>query len=75
MQNFQALEAPPPDPVPPAARGPQPPAAGVFAPAPIGLRQLEATPPDPQISPTPIANFWLCAWFHFLVKTFFLVFT
>ena len=43
MQNFQALGAPPPDPVPPAA--------GVFAPAPIGLRRLEAPPQDPKIIP------------------------
>ena len=41
MKNFQALGAPPLDPVPPA----------VFAPAPIGLRRLEAPPPDPKISP------------------------
>ena len=51
MQNFRALGAPPPDPVPPAAGSfapdPQPPAAGGFA-----LR--------PSKQP-PIANFWLRA--------------
>ena len=42
---------------------PMPPAAGGFAPkppAPIGLRRLGASPPDPPNSP-PIANFWLRA--------------
>ena len=57
MQNFRALGAPPPDPVPPAAGAfppsPQPPAAGGFAPRPpIGLRRLGAPPPDPPNSPS-----------------------
>ena len=63
MQNFRALGAPPPDPVPPV-----PPAAGVFAPRPplasggwgLCLRRLGALPPDPPNSPL-IANFWLRA--------------
>ena len=64
--NFRALEAPPPDPVPPAARSfaPRPPASsgwGLRPQTPISLRWLEAPPPDPQTQP-PIANFWLRAW-------------
>ena len=34
------------------------------------FQALGAPPPDPKIRP-PIAKFWLRAWFHFLVKTFF----
>ena len=35
-------------------------ALGALPQTPIGLRRLEAPPPDPQNSP-PIANFWLRA--------------
>ena len=56
MQNFRALGAPPPDPVPPAAGGfaPKPPATGSWGlrpQTPIGLRRLGAPPPDPPNSP------------------------
>ena len=55
MQNFRALGAPQ-TPVPPAAGGfaPKPPASGSWGlrlQTPIGLRQLGALPPDPQIAP------------------------
>ena len=73
MQNFRALGAPPPDPVPPAAGGfapnPQPPAAGDLAPEPPlasggwGLRSQ-----TPQTAPPPIANFWLRACVRPLVS-------
>ena len=46
MQNFR-----PQIPVPPA----------VCLQTPVGLRLLGAPPPDPQVSPPPIANFWLRA--------------
>ena len=56
MQNFRALGAPPPDPLPPVAGGfaPKPPASGVWGlrpQTPIGLWRLGAPPPDPQNSP------------------------
>ena len=53
-QNFRALGAPPPD---SRASG----GWGFCPQAPIGLQRLGALPPGPQISPPPIANFWLRA--------------
>ena len=54
MQNFRALGAPPPDPMPPAAGG--------FAPkSPLASGGWELRAPDPPNSP-PIANFGLRAW-------------
>ena len=53
MQKFWALEAPPPDPKPPAAVG--------FAPYPHWPPATGGPDPDPQNSPH-IANIWLRAW-------------
>ena len=38
------------------------------------LRQLGSSPIDPKISPPPIANFWLRAWFHFWLRPFYFAF-
>ena len=65
MQNFRALGLRPQTlclrRLGALAPDPQPPGAGALPPDTHWLLAAGAPPPDPQISPSPIANFWLRA--------------